>query len=541
MATSPKSTPGITIAAIDLGSNAVRLEIGRLQPGRVIEILCDEREPARLGREVFRTGELSVEAREKVLEALTRFATLIRRFKPDFVRAVATSAMREASNYDVFVRTAKARTGIDIDVISGGEEARLLCLGALGASAQPDREALVIDVGGGSTEIAVAKGSEVVRAKSLPLGTVRLTEVFLKNDPPKKKQLKLMREYVREILKSRVEKDLIRRFPVAIACAGTAGAIAAIVRGEPGIGSAVAPPHVRREEVRALLTRLAPLSIQERARIPGLDASRADVFLGGVAIIDGLMDFLQLDELEVSKRGIRDGVMIDTLRRQGLWDAEDPDRALFDAVEVLGRRCGFDFAHARQVHRISLKMFDALQGRVVDGGPKSLAAQRARRVLGVAAMLHDIGTFISYAKHHKHSAYLIANAEVPGLTETEKILASNVARYHRRAHPRDRHPEFVVMPPDQRELVRKLASIVRLADGLDRTHDGRVRELTFRTRKTGLEIGVASSKDLELELWAVRQKAALFQEAFGTEVVFKPLERTATLVKKRKSLLPRRS
>jgi exopolyphosphatase/guanosine-5'-triphosphate,3'-diphosphate pyrophosphatase len=256
-------------------------------------------------------------------------------------------------------------------------------------------------------------------------------------------------------------------------------------------------------------------------KVPGLDASRADVIVAGVAILDGLMDHLQLEHLEVSRRGLRDGVMIDTLRRHGLWDAQDPDQALFDAAEALGRRCGFDFGHAAQVRKIALRLFDGLAPKIVPQGPRSPEAGAARRVIATAALLHDIGVFISYARHHKHSAYLIANAEIPGLTETEKALASNVARYHRRAHPRDRHPEFVALPGEQRTLVRKLAAIVRIADGLDRTHDSRVRGVALRARKDRIVVLVDSGKDLELELWAVRQKAALFREAFGTDLVFK--------------------
>ena len=519
MATESKRAPELTIAAIDLGSNAVRLTIGRSRPGRVIEVLCDEREPARLGHEVFRTGELSEDARSRVLEALARFASIIKRFRPDFVRVVATSALREASNYDVFVRTVKARTGLEIDVISGGEEARLLCLGALGPSPNPDRAQMVIDVGGGSTEVAVAKGDEVVRAKSLPLGTVRLTEVFLKHDPARKKEVKLLRAYVREILKARLEKDLIRSFRTSIACAGTAGAVATMIRGEDG--PVASTPRVTASEVRDLLRELSRTSAAERARRPGVDPSRADVIVAGVAILDGLMDYLELEELEISRRGIRDGVVIDSLRRHGLWDATDPDQALFDAAEALGRRCGFDYGHAQQVKRLSLKLFDALAPRVVETGARSEEGVAARRVLAVAALLHDIGVFVSYAKHHKHSAYLIANAEIPGLTETEKMLAANVARYHRRAHPRDRHPEFVALAASQRSLVRKLAALVRLADGLDRTHDGRVKDISIRARKDRVEMRVSAAKDLELELWAVRQKAALFREAFGVDLVSK--------------------
>lgn len=519
MAVASKPTHDVKVAAIDLGSNAIRLEIARLGAGRTLEILCDEREAARLGADVFRTGELSEKAKQRALEALARFATLIRRFRPEFTRVVATSAIREASNYDQFVRAAKARTGLEIDVISGGEEARLLCLGAIGPAAAADHESLVLDIGGGSTEIAVARGSDATIAKSLPLGTVRLTEVFLKSDPAKKKQVKLLKEYVREILKSRVERSLVRRFASAIACAGTAGAVATLVRGELPLTGA--PPRVAHAEVKELLRELSRKSVKERQAIAGLDPSRADVIVAGVAILEGVMDYLELEELEISRRGVRDGLLIDTLRRAGLWDAQDPDRAMREAVENLGRKCGFDFAHARQVTRLALSLFDSLQPRITAGGPRSVQTQGARRILEVAAMLHDIGTFIAYSRHHKHSAYLIANAEIPGLTETEKGLASNVARYHRRAHPRERHPEFVILPEESRSLVRKLAGILRIADGLDRTHDGRVRGLQVKGgRGRALRVGVESGKDLELELWAVRQKAALFHEAFDMEIHF---------------------
>ncbi len=513
----------VTVAAVDLGSNALRLGIARFRPGHGIEVLAEEREPVRLGREVFRTGELPDEARAGVLEALSRFGTLIRRLKPDAVRAVATAAVREASNYDLFLRQVKARTGIPLDVISGGEEARLLCLGVLGGQAAGDGESLVIDVGGGSAQIAVARGAEAVRAKSLPLGAVRLTEVFLKRDPPRKKELKLLRAYVREILRARLERDLVRRFPVAIACAGTAGAVAAMLRGE-----AVESGRTRVEagELKGLLRELASRSIAQRAKLPGCDASRADVIVAGVAVLEGIADYLEVDALEISRRGLREGLIVDTLRRRGILDASDPESSLRAGLESFGRRCGVDLGHAVQVTRLALALFDRLERRVLEPTGRAVPAAVARRVLEAAAMLHDAGVFVSYARHHKHSAYLIANADLPGMTETEKALASNVARYHRRAHPRDRHPEFVVLPPEERLLVRRLAGILRIADGLDRTHDGRVKSVRLKARGTRLFVEVGSAKELELELWAARQKAALFREAFDVEIGFRAARRS---------------
>jgi len=502
----------VPLAVADLGSNAVRLQIADAAPDGKFTVRAEDRAAVRLGTQVFRTGRLSSDAIAACATALQRFAKLAQRAGAKHVRAVATSAVREASNREQLLRAVRAASGLVVEVISGAEEARLICLGVLQGAPQSER-ALLLDIGGGSTEVISARGEEPDIAASLRIGSVRLTEFFVKNDPLTGREARLLDEAIQDAV-SELDPLLIGRHRRLIGSAGTTGAVAELaskLSGAPGGSGPVSHAQVRR-----VLERLRDTTAKQRRKL-GVDESRIDVMYAGAAILEGVMRKLRVEEMEVTARGLRDGLMADLVRRELRPPASGlhGEHVVLEGLRAFGRRCGYREAHAEQVAQLSLSLFD--QTRAVHG----LGAEE-RALLHAAAMLHDVGAFVSYNRHHKHGYYLLYHADLPGFTDRERELIATVARYHRRSVPKDRHEVFQVLTPEERVVVRRLAGILRVADGLDRGHRRHVRRVeAIRRRGGGLRIEVWAEEGSELEVWSAQQKADLLAEVTGGPVRFR--------------------
>jgi len=500
-----------TLAVVDLGSNAVRLQIASAQPDGTLEVRAEDRAAVRLGAQVFRTGRLSSESISGCANALVRFAKLAQTAGAAHVRAVATSAVREASNRDELLKAARARAGIDIEVISGAEEARLVCLGVLQGALASDRS-LLIDIGGGSTEIISARGEEPEHAFSLQLGSVRLTEFFVKHDPISRREAQLIEEAVEDAV-LQIDPVLIGKHPRLIGAAGTTGAVAALAQSMSGTPGGSRP--ISHAEVRSVLEKLRSADVKKRKKL-GVDPSRIDVIYAGTAILEGVMRKLRVEEMQVTARGLRDGLMADLVRREvrppaaGLHE----ENAVLEGLRAFGRRCGYREPHAEQVAQLSLALFDQL-------GPLHRLGAEERALLHAAALLHDVGTFVSYNRHHKHGYYLLFHADLPGFTDRERELIATIARYHRRSVPKDRHEVFQLLTPEERIVVRRLAAILRVADGLDRGHRRQVRRLEVSRRSPGMRIDVWAEKGADLEVWSAQQKSDLLAEVCGGPVRFR--------------------
>src|SRR3954469_3960553 len=384
---------GDVLAVIDLGSNATRLQIAQLSGGH-LSVLAEDRAAVRLGEQVFRTGRLSAPAIARTALAMERFAKLAQRAGARHVRAVATSAVREASNRAALVRTVRNHTGISLEVISGAEEARLVCLGVLQGEPASERS-LILDVGGGSTEIISGRGEEPEAAWSLQLGSVRLTEFFVQNDPVTRKQTRLIDEAVQDAL-GQIDPLLTGKYRRIIGAAGTTGAVAQLVRRFAGREAAGSVP-VSYAEVRDVLRELAGSTAKQRRKW-GVDEQRSDIIYAGAAIIEGVMRKLRADELVVASRGLRDGLMVDLVRRtiRPRGAHLHQESAVLDGLRAFGRRCAYREDHAEQVAQLSLSLFDQLRDLHSLG-------EEERALLHAAAMLHDVGAFVSYNRHHKHS------------------------------------------------------------------------------------------------------------------------------------------
>lgn len=489
------------LAAIDVGTNAVRLELARALPDGVLEIVHQERDPVRPGEGVFKTGGLPRATADRLLATLRRYAALCRRYDAK-VRAVATSALRDARNRDEVVRRARAEAGLKLEVVSGTEEARLICLGVLQGQAPLARN-LCIDIGGGSTEVASALGEHPQRLWSVALGAVRLTELFETSREVSPKQLKLLRRYTDEVL----SEALPQKIPYAPKQAlGSSGTIAAVVAFASDGGA-----HATRRQISRAVEELAELGVQKRRK--RFDARRAEIICAGAVVLEGLMKHLHLEGVTAVQRGLRDGVLVDLVRRAG----PDPeDHSLRDAALALGRRFDFDEKHSRRIAGFALSLFDALAGPF-----QLLAAERP--LLETAALLHDIGQAVSYSRHHKHTYYLIANADLPGVSDRERELIARVARYHRRTPPEPSHAGMAGLSPEETRTVRTLATLLRVADSFDRSHRQPVQALGVRVGRQTVTVELRSRKAVDLEIWDAEHEAALFQRVFRKKFEVKPV------------------
>lgn len=482
------------LGAIDVGTNAVRLELARVLPDGSIEGLHTERDPVRPGEGLFKSGVISREVANRLVGTLRRYATLCERYGAR-VRAVATSALREARNREEIVRRVKREAGLTLEVVSGREEARLICLGVLHGK-QPTQRSLCIDIGGGSTEVIFAHGEQPKDLWSVDLGAVRLTELFDVKDSLPKKKLRLMRDYTREMLSERIKGPMKGLPSGAIGSSGTIGAIVAFARAE-GFG------HATLAEITHAVEALAEMDSERRRK--RFDPRRADIVVAGAVVLEATMLRLGVKTITAVDRGLREGVLFDLLRRRR---TDVDDRSLADAAIALGQRFAFGEAHSKQVSKLALTLFDEL-------AKLHLLPAAARPYLEVASLLHDVGVAVNYSKHHKHTHYLIISSDLPGLSERERQLVALIARFHRRSKPEPQHELLAPLSPADFRIVRKCSTLLRVADSLDRSHQQPVKALSAVVRGRAVQLTLRARSSVDLELWDLQHELELFREVFG--------------------------
>lgn len=481
------------IAAIDVGTNAVRLELARPLPDGTLESVHQERDPIRPGEGVFTGGLIGKPVADRLLATLRRYAALCRRHRAR-VRAVATSAVREARNREEIVRRVRREAGLDLEVISGREEARLICLGVLDGRPQNARS-LVIDIGGGSTEVALGLGEKPSALHSVAVGAVRLTEIFATAGKVSPERLQVVRAFAEEAFRDQLPRAL-RGGKVALGSSGTINAIVAA-----GSDSR----RLTRRRLEKLVKELAGLSLAERRR--RFEPRRAEIIVAGAAILEAAMRHLGLEAVVAVDTGLRNGVLRDLARRSPAA-AEAVAAQRTRSAAAVGRRFGFDERHARQVARLALQLFDQLAG--VHGLPAS-----ARSVLEAGALLHDVGHAVSPQRHHKHTFYLVQNADIAGFSDQERHLVALVARYHRRTPPERGRPDLEDLRPGELRQLRRMVALLRIADALDRSHHQPVLDLRATARGRAVRVVARTRGPIDLELWDVAREAAWFRAAMG--------------------------
>ena len=517
-------TSPATLAAIDVGTNSFHLVVARIVGDTRFEVIAREKNVVRLGSGGGDMKLLTPAAIQRGVDAL-RHLKRIADISDAPVRAVATSAVREAENNEEFVRRARDEAGVEIEVVSGIEEARLIHLGVLQSLPIFERRLLLCDIGGGSTELLIGQRGTVLASRSLKLGAVRLTTRFFPGERLHPGAVSSCRTFVRSTLAAFAKEVETHGFEVAVGSSGTILALAAMASaatGEPV--KTLNAATLSAGDLTAILKRLVDArSVEARAKLPGLDAARADIILAGALILEGVFESFAIEEMTVSDHALREGVLLDTIQRSrggSLHHLRDVSRrSVLHLVEL----CDEEPEHSAHVARLAVELFDQLTAlpeltELADLG------EPAREYLEAGALLANVGLFISHSRHHLHSYYVVRNTEVlTGLTDDEIEIIALLARYHRKSGPKARHPEFARLASDDQRLVRALSGILRVAIGLDRSHAHRVAATRCHLDGDLLVIEVVPDGDaaVELELFTAEQRRELLEEVIGRTVVLR--------------------
>lgn len=502
------------IAAIDIGTNSIRCIVAEAENDGKFKVLDDEKVTVRLGEMLSRTGLISADATNRAVEATRRFRKLLAGFKVETVEAVATSAVRNAANGRELVGAMTRELGHEVRVISGEEEAELAAASALFNFEMNGKRYVMADIGGGSLEVVTACGSHIEECFTLDLGAVVLTEQFLRSDPIKTGELQPLRRHIRERLKKSLAGEKLS-VDILIGSGGTVTSLGQMVMNmRKDAYSSVHGYEVLRSEVVHLLEMLIRKDLKARSLIPGLNPDRADIIVAGIEVINEVMKYLGANRLLVNERGIREGLIIRAMKRRGLMPEISPPRNWKDSVLEFARSCQVDEPHAVHAAHLALSIFDSM------ALPFSLK-KNDRRILEAAAILHDVGYFINYDSHHKHSYHLIRHADLFGFSPRERELIAQIARYHRKALPKRKHIPFQSLKESDRLLVSRLSGILRMADGLDRRRGGFVQEVSCEFSGTTVMVKTESSEDISVEIFGGSAKKDLFEKAFGAGVVFR--------------------
>jgi exopolyphosphatase/guanosine-5'-triphosphate,3'-diphosphate pyrophosphatase len=504
------------LAAIDVGTNSIHLVIARLGAGGRFETVTREKAVVRLGHGGGDMKRLEPDAIERGVVALERMGRLAAASGAP-VRAVATSAVREAENADEFLKAA-ARVGVDVEVISGHEEARLIHLGALQAVPVYDRRVLVIDVGGGSTEVVVGERGRTLAVRSFKLGAVRLTDRFFPGGVVDTAAVASCRSSIRSVLAA-FEREVARLgFEVAVASSGTAEALARVshaLNGADPLRTYNCFEFSRADLDAVVAALLAAETPAERRLVPGLDADRADIIVAGALVLEGVAEAFGIERFTFSDYALREGVLLDTLEREQGRATHHLRDVARRSVRHLAERCDDDLPHSAHVAALALQIFDATAAM-------HALPDEARNHLEAAALLANVGLVISHTKHHLHSYYVIRNSDdLAGFTDREVEIIALVARYHRKSAPKPTHQGYSRLDEESRRTVRVLAGILRVAIGLDRSHDQRVKRVTASVGERRLLLDVTPrrrSDDLSLEFFSAGERSGLLSESLGAQV-----------------------
>ena len=496
------------IAAIDIGTNSIHMIVVQVRPDFSFEVIDREKAMVRLGAGGLDGRALTAETMGSALQALSTFKRLADSHQVDQILAAATSATREARNGGEFLARVTRETGIRPRVITGIDEARLIHQAAVYGVNVGSGRAVVVDIGGGSVEITLGTAAGIQLARSFKIGVIRLTERFVHTDPLSGQDERKLSRYIDHEIGTFCDQIAAAGFDRVIGTSGTIlslGAIAsAITRGTPSEG--LRNFHVAEKLIRRVRKQVVDLDLEQRLTIPGMDPRRADLVVAGAVLLDTILRRLGADELTLCDLALREGLVLDYIRRNRQRIArvdEMPDVRRRSVLE-LAERCNYQAVHAQQVVRLALAIFD--QTRTIHG-----LTDREREWLEHAALLHDIGAHISFAGHHRHSYYLIKNGDLRGFHPDEVEAIALVARYHRRGAPKKSNDDYAGLPAPLRRAVRVLSSILRLAESLDRSHGQVISALELKDRGEDVVMQVHADSDAELEVWATSQHLHPFE------------------------------
>ena len=511
------------VAAIDLGTNSFHMVIveeseekGLVEIDRVKDMIC-------IGRGSISSKMLDEEAMETGVATLRHFLVIASQHgvAPDNVIAFATSAIREARNREVFIRKVREETGLRIKVISGKEEAQFIYYGVRNAVKFSPVADLVFDIGGGSVELVIADDKKVHLLESRKIGVARMFERFVTTDPVSAYERTLLEQFFTAELLTSAEKAREMNVTKAIASSGTSQNIARMIRAMNGRDgeATLNNSSFTRKEFQKLYRSVLPLDARERKKLTGLDEKRVDLIVPGLILFNVIFSVFRLKEVMISDLALREGMVYHYLRnrRPGVGEAKLQLNIRRQSVIELCYRCGWNKQHSEQIAFLCLELFDQLQ-------PLHGFDARERELLEYAALLHNIGTFISISGHHKHSQYIILNGELRGFTPVEIAIIANVARYHRKSPPSEKHETYGALKPRYRQVVDVLAGILRIANGLDRGHRQNVFAVEASTADHCVVLGLRAHHNPDIEIWAAERMKGWLETVLGKTIRFEHLD-----------------
>ena len=516
------------IAAIDIGTNSIHMVVVEIEPSLPsFSIIAKEKDTVRLGDRDPKTGNLTPEAIERSIAALKRCKDLAQSLQVNQIIAVATSATREAKNGLDFIHQVKEQLDIEINLISGQEEARRIYLGVLSGIDFTDQPYIIVDIGGGSTELVLADNKEPRFLSSTKVGAVRLANQFAKSDPISKTELAAIHAYVKGMLERSADEIWanleLNENPRLIGTSGTIETLAAIDANNK-YGTVPNPLNgyeLSRNDLESIVKKLAGMSYKERLDVSGISDRRAEIIVPGSIILLEIMKMLKLESISICERALREGIIVDWMINRGLIG----DRLNYQKevrsrnVLKIAHKYQVDLESSQKIAQFALSIFDQTQGFLHDW------SQEERELLWTAAILHNCGLYISHSSHHKHSYYLIRNAELLGFTELELELVANIARYHRKSKPKKKHEPYNQLPNKEYQLmVKQLSAILRLAVALDRRQKGAVARISCKPKPDRKELHLHLlpqniNDDCSLELWSLDYKKDVFEEEYQIKLV----------------------
>jgi len=508
-----EKAPPKVVGVIDIGANSIRMVIAQVGADRRVEVLERAQRAVRLGHDTFTSGRLSQRTMNAAIAILRDYKKLLDTYKAEAVRAVATSAVREAANADAFVDRVAMGADLELEVLDPAEESRLTVSAVRqavgGVLDLSHTRALVAEVGGGSTLLTLLEGGLITASASYALGSVRLQELLATPREPQARAVDLLRHQIANVVEA-IKRSMPLERVEAFLALGEEARFAAQQTGQGG-PSAEAVGYVESKAFDRLVAVCARLTAEKLSAKYGLPLQSTERLVPAFLIYHELLHATPVDRMAVCNVSMRDGLLWDMARRATGEDDPELAESAVQSARTIGEKYRYDARHAEHVAAIALRLFDELQA-------EHGLSRRHRLLLHVATLLHEIGGFVSNRAHHKHSFYLIANSEVFGLRREELQVAAHVARYHRRATPRPTHVEYLALPREDRIAVNKLAALLRVADALDRGHAQQVRDFKVERQPGELVLFVRGVSDLTLERRAIEQKGDLFEDTFGLKV-----------------------
>ena len=526
--TTPNADRHRIIAAIDLGTNSLHMVVAEIEPTLPsFRIIGKEKETVRLGNRDPETGNLKPEVMERAINALARFQEIAKTLHAETIIAVATSAVREAPNGRNFLERVKTELGLDVDLISGQEEARRIYMGVLSGMEFSEQPHIIIDIGGGSTELILCDSEQERVLTSTKVGAVRLTKNFITTDPISNSQFDYLQAYTRGKLERAADQIKVNlgseKYPCLVGTSGTIETIAAIdARYKLGLEpSTLSGYKFTLSDLHRWVHRFRKMDSMERAKIPGMPEKRSEVILAGAIVLQEAMALLGIESIVICERALREGVIVDWMLSHGLienrlrYQSSVRERSIIKAAQ----KFQVNTEHSDRIAEFALSLFDQTQYTLHDWDAK------ARELLWAAAILHNCGYYVSHSAHHKHSYYLIRNGELLGYNETEIEIIANLARYHRKSTPKKKHENYRnLLHKEHREIVSQLSPLLRIATALDKRQNGAVAkvECEYDSEKRKFYIKLFPSRiddDCALELWSLDYSKVVFEEEFDVKVV----------------------